>query len=78
MGSQEPAPGIVESLQREHRKGEHIRVFPLSNWTELDIWQYISEEDIELPSLYYAHRREVFERDGMLLPAVTVRDGHGR
>jgi sulfate adenylyltransferase subunit 2 len=61
-----------------HRKGEHIRVFPLSNWTELDIWQYILDEDIALPSLYYAHRREVFERDGMLLavsPFVTLMDG---
>jgi sulfate adenylyltransferase subunit 2 len=46
--------------------GESIRVFPLSNWTELDIWQYIREENIELPSIYYAHEREVFERDGML------------
>ncbi len=58
-----------------HRKGEHIRVFPLSNWTELDIWQYILDEQIELPSLYFAHRRSVFERDGMLLavsPHVTV------
>ena len=50
--------------------GEHIRVFPLSSWTERDIWQYIAEEDIELPSIYYAHEREVFRRDGMLL-AVT-------
>jgi sulfate adenylyltransferase subunit 2 len=61
-----------------HRKGEHIRVFPLSNWTELDIWQYILDEDIALPSLYYAHRRDVFERDGMLLavsPFVTLMDG---
>jgi sulfate adenylyltransferase subunit 2 len=61
-----------------HHKGEHIRVFPLSNWTELDIWQYILDEDIALPSLYYAHRREVFERDGMLLavsPYVTLMDG---
>ncbi len=48
------------------RRGEHLRVFPLSNWTELDVWQYIEEEDIPLPSLYFAHRREVFERDGML------------
>jgi sulfate adenylyltransferase subunit 2 len=58
-----------------HRKGEHIRVFPLSNWTELDIWQYILDEQIDLPSLYFAHRRPVFERDGMLLavsPYVTV------
>ena len=50
--------------------GEHIRVFPLSNWTELDIWQYIGQEGIDIPSIYYAHQREVFRRDGMLL-AVT-------
>ncbi len=49
------------------RMGEHIRVFPLSNWTELDVWQYISREKLEIPSIYYAHRRRVFERDGMLL-----------
>jgi sulfate adenylyltransferase subunit 2 len=49
------------------RKGEHIRVFPLSNWTELDIWDYIRREGIEIPSIYYAHTRQVFERDGMLL-----------
>jgi len=48
------------------RKGEHVRVFPISNWTELDVWQYISEEGLELPSIYFAHRREVFPRDGML------------
>jgi sulfate adenylyltransferase subunit 2 len=48
------------------RKGEHVRVFPLSNWTELDIWQYIKEEELEIPSIYFSHRREVFERDGML------------
>jgi sulfate adenylyltransferase subunit 2 len=50
-----------------HRKGENIRVFPLSNWTELDIWNYIRNEEIDLPQLYYAHTREVVERDGMLL-----------
>ena len=50
-----------------HRRGEHIRIFPLSNWTELDIWQYILEEDLDIPSLYFAHEREVFERDGMLM-----------
>jgi len=50
-----------------HRKGEHIRVFPLSNWTEYDIWAYIGAERITLPAIYYAHRRPVFERDGMLL-----------
>jgi sulfate adenylyltransferase subunit 2 len=49
------------------RKGEHVRVFPLSNWTELDVWQYIEEEQLEVPSIYFAHKREVFRRDGMLL-----------
>jgi sulfate adenylyltransferase subunit 2 len=48
------------------RKGEHIRVFPLSNWTELDVWQYIAQEKLEVPNIYYAHTRQVFERDGML------------
>ena len=63
-------PELWSLYNGRHRPGEHIRVFPLSNWTELDIWQYIAEEDIELPSIYYAHEREVFRRDGMLL-AVT-------
>lgn len=54
------------------RKGEHIRVFPLSNWTELDIWDYIRREGIEIPSIYFAHTRKVFERDGMLLPDAPV------
>ncbi|HEY0357407.1 MAG TPA: sulfate adenylyltransferase subunit CysD [Mycobacteriales bacterium] len=49
--------------------GESIRVFPLSNWTELDIWQYIEREDIEIPSIYFAHRREVFLREGMVFAA---------
>jgi sulfate adenylyltransferase subunit 2 len=48
------------------KPGEHVRVFPLSNWTELDVWQYISEEEIPLPSIYFAHERLVFKRDGML------------
>jgi sulfate adenylyltransferase subunit 2 len=48
------------------RKGEQIRVFPISNWTELDVWQYIGREQLELPSIYFAHEREVFRRDGML------------
>jgi sulfate adenylyltransferase subunit 2 len=48
------------------RKGEHVRVFPLSNWTELDVWEYIDAERLEVPSIYFAHEREVFERDGML------------
>jgi sulfate adenylyltransferase subunit 2 len=71
-------PEIWSLYNGRHRKGEHIRVFPLSNWTELDIWQYIADEDIELPSIYYAHRREVFRRDGMLM-AVTdfLQPGNG-
>jgi sulfate adenylyltransferase subunit 2 len=48
------------------RKGEHVRVFPLSNWTELDVWQYIAQEQLEVPHIYFAHTRQVFERDGML------------
>jgi sulfate adenylyltransferase subunit 2 len=48
------------------RKGEHVRVFPISNWTELDVWQYIAQEKLEVPSIYYAHERQVFARDGML------------
>ena len=58
---------------RLHR-GEHIRVFPLSNWTELDVWSYIEREELGIPSIYYAHERQVFERDGLLLagnPHVT-------
>ena len=50
------------------RPGEHIRAFPLSNWTELDVWQYIRDEELEIPSIYFAHEREMFERDGMLFP----------
>ena len=51
------------------RKGEHVRVFPISNWTELDVWEYIEREELEIPSIYYAHEREVFARDGMLYAA---------
>lgn len=47
--------------------GEHMRIFPLSNWTELDIWHYIAQEDIEIPSIYFAHERDVIDRDGLLL-----------
>jgi sulfate adenylyltransferase subunit 2 len=60
------------------RKGEGVRVFPISNWTELDVWQYIATENLEVPSIYYAHEREVFERDGMLLavnPYIGQLDG---
>ena len=48
------------------RRGEHVRVFPISNWTELDVWQYIARERLDLPSIYFAHERDVFRRDGML------------
>ncbi|MGA8852320.1 MAG: sulfate adenylyltransferase subunit CysD, partial [Aeromicrobium sp.] len=48
-------------------QGEHMRIFPISNWTELDIWHYIDQEQMEIPSIYYAHQRRVFERDGMLM-----------
>jgi sulfate adenylyltransferase subunit 2 len=50
-----------------HRQGEHVRVFPISNWTELDVWQYIRDEGVELPTIYFSHQRKVFERDGMLM-----------
>jgi len=62
-------PELWNLYNGRHRRGEHIRVFPLSNWTELDIWQYILEEGIELPPIYFAHHRRVFRRDGMLLAA---------
>ena len=48
------------------RRGEHVRVFPISNWTELDVWEYIAHEGLEVPSIYFAHERDVFRRDGML------------
>ncbi|MFN2519050.1 MAG: sulfate adenylyltransferase subunit CysD [Jatrophihabitantaceae bacterium] len=60
-------PELWSLYNSRHRKGEHLRVFPLSNWTELDIWCYLRDEAIDLPPLYYAHRRQVVERDGMLL-----------
>ena len=60
------------------RKGEHVRVFPLSNWTELDVWQYIEAEDLEVPSIYFAHEREVFRRDGMLYAVSRARAVHRR
>jgi sulfate adenylyltransferase subunit 2 len=71
-------PELWSLYNGRHHRGEHIRVFPLSNWTELDIWQYIADDGIEVPSIYYAHQREVFRRDGMWLavtPYVTVMDG---
>jgi sulfate adenylyltransferase subunit 2 len=65
-------PELWNLYNGRHRPGEHVRVFPLSNWTELDVWQYIGAEGIDLPELYYAHQREVFERDGMLISVSDV------
>ena len=59
VGPQEPAPELWNIFNGMHRPGEHLRAFPISNWTELDVWQYIEREDIELPSLYFTHEREM-------------------
>src|SRR3954452_22843235 len=69
MGGWDPKnqrPELWSLYNGRIRKGEHVRVFPISNWTELDVWQYIAEEGLEIPTIYMAHEREVFERDGML------------
>ena len=63
-------PELWQLYNGRIRRGEHVRVFPISNWTELDVWAYVKREGLELPNIYYAHEREVFVRDGMLL-AVT-------
>jgi sulfate adenylyltransferase subunit 2 len=71
-------PELWSLYNGRHRRGEHIRVFPLSNWTELDIWQYIAAESVEIPSVYFAHTREVVKRDGLLLatgPVTPALDG---
>ena len=65
-------PELWNLYNAKIRQGEQIRVFPISNWTELDVWQYIAQEGIELPSIYFAHQREVFRRDGMLYAASEV------
>jgi sulfate adenylyltransferase subunit 2 len=65
-------PELWSLYNGRHRKGEHIRVFPISNWTEVDIWQYIGRERLELPSIYYAHSRDVFRRDGMVMAVTPV------
>ena len=59
-------PELWNLFNARVRKGEHVRVFPISNWTELDVWQYVARERLELPPIYFAHRRDVFRRDGML------------
>ncbi|MGH8915957.1 MAG: sulfate adenylyltransferase subunit CysD [Acidimicrobiia bacterium] len=71
-------PELWSLYNGRHRNGEHMRVFPISNWTEMDVWQYIEEEAIELPTIYFSHRRLVFPRDGMLMaisPYLTPTDG---
>ncbi|MDA0170615.1 sulfate adenylyltransferase subunit CysD [Solirubrobacter taibaiensis] len=71
-------PELWDLYNARVRPGENIRAFPISNWTELDVWQYIASEELELPSIYMAHEREVFERDGMLYatsPFITLMDG---
>jgi sulfate adenylyltransferase subunit 2 len=71
-------PELWDLYNGRIRRGEHVRVFPLSNWTELDVWQYIAAEELEVPSIYLAHEREVFRRDGMLYavsPHVQLIDG---
>ena len=60
-------PELWSLYNARHKAGEHIRVFPISNWTEMDIWHYIRQEELDLPSIYFAHERSVFERDGMLM-----------
>ena len=60
-------PELWGIYNTRHHRGEHLRVFPLSNWTELDIWRFIAERKVDLPSLYFAHDRQVFDRDGMLM-----------
>ena len=65
-------PELWNLYNGKYKKGEHFRIFPISNWTELDVWRYVERENIELPSIYFAHFRKVFERDGMLLSADHV------
>ena len=60
-------PELWNLFNGKHHMGEHFRIFPISNWTELDVWQYLAMEEVPLPSLYFAHTRPVFERDGVLL-----------
>jgi len=71
-------PELWTLFNTRHAPGEHFRVFPISNWTELDVWQYIERENIALPSIYYTHKREIVERRGLLVPVSPLtppRDG---
>ena len=69
MGSATQRPELWDLYNGRHAPGEHVRVFPLSNWTEFDVWNYIAAERIVLPEIYYAHERDVFYRNGMWLAA---------
>jgi sulfate adenylyltransferase subunit 2 len=64
--SKKQRPEIFDMLNGKIDMGENVRVFPISNWTELDVWNYIKEENLAIPSIYYAHKRQIFDRDGML------------
>ncbi len=71
-------PELWSLYNGRHKPGEHMRIFPISNWTELDVWNYIKDQDLEIPGVYYAHKREVFQRDGMWLaktPFINMADG---
>jgi sulfate adenylyltransferase subunit 2 len=65
-------PELWSAYNARVNPGEHVRVFPISNWTELDVWQYIAQEGLEVPSIYYAHRREVVRRRGLLVPVTPI------
>lgn len=65
-------PELWSLFNTKHHPGEHFRVFPISNWTEIDVWQYIEREHIELPELYYSHKREVVDRRGLLVPVTAL------
>lgn len=71
-------PEVFDMLNGRINIGQNVRVFPISNWTELDVWNYINEEKIEIPSIYFAHEREIFERDGMIWTAseYVYKDDH--
>jgi sulfate adenylyltransferase subunit 2 len=76
MGAASPTAGTLNLYNGHIRTGQQVRVFPLSNWTELDVWMYIEREALEVPTIYFAHERHVFLRSGMYLatlPYLTVR-----
>ncbi|MDA0168617.1 sulfate adenylyltransferase subunit 2 [Solirubrobacter taibaiensis] len=80
LGQWEPRnqrPEIWDLFNTVVRRGESVRAFPISNWTELDVWRYIAHEELEVPSIYFAHEREVFERDGMLFAVSEHLDING-